>query len=289
MNEKNDFDEKIYLSGLYTRIAPLYDQVGFKAFSYYFGKRLVELIEIPENAKVLDIATGRGASLFPSTKRVGPRGSVNGIDIADGMVKETTKDIAKSGYSYVKILKMDAENLKFDDNTFDFILCGLSIFLFPHSEIALNEAFRVLKPDGRIGITTFCPGYSSGYSITWQKGLILRYMTKSRMKDEELKMLLKLKAVEKPEFKTAEGMKKIMTKANFKEVNSLIEEKEFICNNAEEWWNFLWSTGSRSVLEKMSTANLMKLKEETINKFNNVTLEDGLHQVIKVLFTFGTK
>ncbi len=169
------------------------------------------------------------------------------------------------------------------------ILCGLSLFLFPHYENALAKAFRVLKPNGRMGITTFSSEFSSRYSITWQKGLILKYMAKSPMREDELMMLLKLKAVDKPEFKTSEGMKKILKNANFKNLVSLIEEKEFICKNAEEWWEYLWSTGSRSVLEKISSDNLMKLKEETIKKFNKYSLGDGLHQIIKVLFTYGTK
>lgn len=289
MNDNENFDEKQYLSDLYTRAASIYDKVGFKAFSYHFGKRLVNHIEIYEDAKILDIAAGRGASLFPAAEKVGANGTVIGVDLSEGMVKKTTNDILKRGYTNVKILKMDAENLKFDDNSFDFILCGLSLFLFPHYIKALKEAFRVLKPNGCIGISTFCPEFSSGYSITWQKGLILKYMAKAQISDEELRMLLKLKAVDKPEFKTSEGMKKILKNANFKVVVSLIEEKEFVCKDAEEWWKYLWSTGSRSVLEKISSDNLMKLKEETIKKFNKYSHGDGLHQIIKVLFTFGTK
>jgi ubiquinone/menaquinone biosynthesis C-methylase UbiE len=288
MDNRKIQDEKEFISGLFTRAAPTYDKVGFKSFSYFFGKRLVELIEVTEKANVLDIAAGRGASLFPAIKKVGPKGSVIGIDIAEGMVKETNNDISLTGFSNAKMILMDAEDLKFEDSTFDFVLCGLSIFFFPHYEIALTEALRVLKPNGHIGISTFCPGYSSGYSLKWQKPLFLGYLGRESIKNEELMMLLNLKNVEKPEFNTAEGMQKILTKVGFKDVYSVIEEKEFICKNDEEWWNFLWSTGSRSVLEKISSNNIVKLKDATMKKFNKYSLEDGLHQVIKVLFTFGT-
>ncbi len=289
MNNRNNQDEKEYISGLFTRAASIYDKVGFKSFSYFFGNRLVELIKITEKAKILDIAAGRGASLFPAIKKVGPIGSVIGIDIAKGMVKETNKDISLKGFSNAKMLHMDAEDLKFEDDTFNYILCGLSIFFFPHYEIALSEALRVLKPYGQIGISTFCPEYSSGYSLKWQKPLFLGYLGRESIKIEELMMLLKLKNVEKPEFNTPEGMQKILTKAGFKDVFSVIEAKEFICKNAEEWWKFLWSTGSRSVLEKISLDNIVKLKKATIKKFLKYSLEDGLHQKIKVIFTFGTK
>ena len=63
MDNRNIQEEKAYISGLFTRAAPIYDKVGFKSFSYFFGKRLVELIEITEKANVLDIAAGRGLRL----------------------------------------------------------------------------------------------------------------------------------------------------------------------------------------------------------------------------------
>ena len=102
MNDKNNYDIKKYISGQYSRAASTY---GLKDqnFSNFFGKGLVELVGIPENAKVLDIAAGRGASLFPTINEVGPQGSVIGIDIADEMVKETVKDIAERGFANAKI------------------------------------------------------------------------------------------------------------------------------------------------------------------------------------------
>ena len=96
MNDNNNMKKEI--AGIFTRAAPTYDQVGFKFF-FYFGKRIVELIEIPKNAKVLDVASGRGAILFPAINKVDPQGSVIGIDFAEGMVRETTQEINKYGFT----------------------------------------------------------------------------------------------------------------------------------------------------------------------------------------------
>ena len=94
-------------------------EVGFRFFDY-FGEKLVELTKIPEKAKVLDVASGRGASLFPSSKKVGNNGSVIGIDISEGMVQKTTEEIIKRGISNIKMMQMDAENLKFQNHTMQF-------------------------------------------------------------------------------------------------------------------------------------------------------------------------
>ncbi|MFX0208036.1 MAG: class I SAM-dependent methyltransferase, partial [Candidatus Hodarchaeota archaeon] len=271
---------KDHISQIFTRVASTYDQVGFRFFSY-FGNRLVELTEIPQSAKVLDVATGRGASLFPAIKRVGSEGSVVGIDIAEGMVKETEMEIMNRNISNVKLVLMDAENLTYQDNTFDCVLCGLSIFFFPHYDFAIREALRVLKPGGRIGISTFFR--KSHDELKWLWPLLQKYV--SSMKEEKKSE----KDTEGPEFDTVEGMQKILTKAGYKDFHYEIEEKIFVCRNAEEFWEFLWSIYTRDTLEKIPSSRLVELKEEIKRNFNEHSHDNVLYNTVRVLFTFGRK
>jgi O-methyltransferase/aklanonic acid methyltransferase len=259
-----DNNIKKQIAGVFTRAAPTYDQVGFKIFNH-FGKRLVELTEIPKKAKVLDVASGRGALLFPTLKKVGPQGSVIGIDLAEG----------------AKMMQMDAENLKFQDNTFDIALYGFCIFFFPQYEIALNESLRVLKPHGKIALSTFCKNFMD--DIKWISELTEKYLPKINVKDKQVEEL------DVPEFETIEGMQKILIKAGYRDIHNKIEENEFRCENAEDLWKDLWSTGFRRVMESINSKNLVKLKEDLIKNFHNYSYEDGLHWNIKALFTFGRK
>ena len=276
----NDNNIKKHIAGIFTRSAPTYGKVGFSFFSH-FGKKLVELSEIPEKAKVLDVASGRGASLFPALKKVGPQGSVIGIDLAEGMVQKTTEEIIKSGFSNAKMIQMDAENLKFQDNNFDIALYGFCIFFFPQYEIALNESYRVLKPYGQIGLSTFCRNAFN--ELKWLDDLIEEYLPQNKEKNKQ---------EEEPEdfeFGTIESMQKILIKAGYKDVYNKIEEKEFICENAEEYWKDLWSTGYRGAMERISSENLEKFKAELTKIFHKYSSEDGLHLNLRVLFTFGRK
>lgn len=70
---------KRQVAGLFDRASGTFDQVGPRFFSY-FGRRLVEIAQIPSGSRVLDVATGRGALLFPAADSVGPHGQVTGID-----------------------------------------------------------------------------------------------------------------------------------------------------------------------------------------------------------------
>jgi O-methyltransferase/aklanonic acid methyltransferase len=93
-NEPSDIAKrKQQLSGMFDRVAPTYDHIGPRFFSH-FGRRLVEIAQIPSGSKVLEVATGRGALLYPVSESVGPDGHVIGIDLSEMMVQETTKELA---------------------------------------------------------------------------------------------------------------------------------------------------------------------------------------------------
>ncbi len=148
---------KANIAGLYNRVASIYGRVGPDPFAYA-GKGLVERIGINDGARVLDVGAGRGANLFPAAEKVGLHGQVIGIDLAEQMVRETRAEIERRGLLNASVLTMDAEHLAFEAASFDFVLCGFAIFLFPHFEQALAEFFRVLRIGGTMGVTVRVPG-----------------------------------------------------------------------------------------------------------------------------------
>src|SRR5687767_1366001 len=150
--ESNSINKKDILQGVFTRSASSYEHIRYFPI---FGEWLVETAQIPEGSKGLDVACGRGAVLFPATERVGPSGQVTGIDLAEGMARETQMEIQRRGLKQAEARQMDAEHLTFPDSSFDFVLCGFSLQFFPHLEQALSEFRRVLKPGGRIAVTTW--------------------------------------------------------------------------------------------------------------------------------------
>src|SRR5688572_28286021 len=145
-------DKKDILQGVFTRSAASYEHIRYFPI---FGEWLVETAKIPKGASVLDVACGRGAVLFPAAKRVGTGGQVIGIDLADGMARETEMEIQRRGLQQAEARQMDAEHLTFADSTFDVVLCGFSLQFFPHLGQALSEFHRVLKSGGQIAVTTW--------------------------------------------------------------------------------------------------------------------------------------
>ena len=96
---------KAQIRAQFSRLAPVYDFVGCFA---YFGPRLVEAVGVEPGQRVLDVASGRGAVLFPAAERVGPDGHAEGIDLAEGMVQAVNADAEARGIA-ARVRLMDAE------------------------------------------------------------------------------------------------------------------------------------------------------------------------------------
>jgi len=156
--------------------AGLYDCVAARYGAGLFGRagaRLVDLASIPPGARILDVATGRGAVLFPAAERVGPTGHVLGIDLSAKMVHETAAEIRRRDLRNVEVRVMDAEALSLPSTSFDFALCSFAIFIFPDLARALAELRRVLRAGGTLGVAL--GGANGDPRWKWHGELIQRY------------------------------------------------------------------------------------------------------------------
>jgi ubiquinone/menaquinone biosynthesis C-methylase UbiE len=134
--------------------APAYDRVG-PAIYEPFGTSLVDWLSVRLGATMLDIATGAGAVLLPAARLLGPKGHVTGIDLSNGLLRQAEALARAEGLTNVELRQMDAEHLKFDDQTFDFVACAFSLNFFSDMEAALHEMHRVCKAGGWLGLTMF--------------------------------------------------------------------------------------------------------------------------------------
>ncbi len=90
---ENPIMPKMVIEQIFDEAAESYDRIGPTIFSK-FGIRLVELMNIAPGARVLDIATGKGAVLLPAACRVGSEGHVIGIDISSNILREAEHAIS---------------------------------------------------------------------------------------------------------------------------------------------------------------------------------------------------
>lgn len=103
--------------------------------------------------RVLDLGSGGGIDVLLSARRVGPAGFVYGVDMTAEMLDLARANAARAGAGNVEFRQGTIEDLPLDDGTVDVVISNCVVNLSPDKPAVLAEAFRVLVPGGRLGIS----------------------------------------------------------------------------------------------------------------------------------------
>jgi arsenite methyltransferase len=113
----------------------------------------VALARLKKGQAVLDLGSGGGIDVFLAANKVGEKGKVIGVDMTREMIKKAEENAKKGGYKNVEFRLGEIENLPLEDESVDVIISNCVINLSPDKGRVFREAYRVLKPKGKMMIS----------------------------------------------------------------------------------------------------------------------------------------
>ncbi len=147
------------------------------------------MASLKEEETVLDLGSGAGFDCFLAAKKVGKKGKVIGVDMTPDMIDRARDNARKGNYTNVEFRLAEIENLPAADNSVDVVISNCVINLAPDKSRVFKEAFRVLKPGGRLMISDIVLLKELPGSIRESIDAYIGCIAGAMMKDEYLKTI----------------------------------------------------------------------------------------------------
>ena len=254
------------VASVFDRAADVYDTTI--PFFARFGARLVELADVHIGETVIDVASGRGASLIPAARAVGPTGRVLGVDLATTMVERLQGDLARLGLDHASARIGDAQRLDVDDGAFDVALCGFTLMLLPKPDRAVTELARATRPGGRVAVSM---PTGAGPQWSFYGELIAQFAPRAE------------RPLPPPPGSTLD-LDALLRDAGLDEIRIVDETEVFTFANSDAWWSWVWSQGMRAFLEALPADALEDLHTAADARLAALAAPDGsipLHQNVR--------
>lgn len=241
------------------------------------AERTAENAKLEVGQKVLDVACGTGWATMAASRIVGESGRIIGIDIADKLLDIAIKKAQDAGLLNIEYRLGDAENLEFDDDVFDAVICASSIFFLKDIPGALIEWSRVLKPGGTLVFSSFSNDVFHPLNTMFSEKLSKYENNETPPRRSGLT-------------DTPEKCLALLKNAGFSNTQVTTEQLGFYLHNEEEYWQLVSNTYSTIPrLARLETNKLDRFKAEHLADVKSYWTDQGIWINEPVHFGIGEK
>lgn len=152
---RQDAARRNYVREMFGRVAPRYDLLnGILSLQlhHYWRRRVVQMLRLPPDSRVLDLCTGTGDLAIELARTLGPAGEVVALDFCEPMLRKGRDKARRRGLNHTVWLHADALQLPFAPNQFDAATMAFGLRNLIDKPAAFREIYRVLTPGGKVAI-----------------------------------------------------------------------------------------------------------------------------------------
>lgn len=223
----------------YNAAADGYDHPA-NSFWERFGRRTVNRLDLQAGMRVLDVCCGSGASAIVAAEKVGAEGLVIGVDLADAMLERGREKAQRLALRNVEFRVGDMLDLPLPAAHFDAVICVFGIFFVPDMQAAIRALWRMLRPGGKLAITTWGPRwFEPGSSAFWNS---IR-----EVRPDLYKGFNPWDRVCDPN-----SLRALMREAGVENAAAVAEAGWHPIPSADAWWRAALGSGYRGTLEQLS-------------------------------------
>ena len=223
------------------------------AFWERIGSRTVERLALADGAKVLDVGCGTGASALPAAQAVGPSGFVTGADLSARLLDRARAKAKARSLSNVEFRLADMTSLGYPNDHFDAVVSVFSIFFVPDMEGLVRELWRMVRPGGKLAVTTWGPRIWEPAYSRWQKVI----------KQERPDLYSAFNPWDRITDPVA--VRRLLQEGGAANIEVVAEEGSQRLRSAEDWWTIALGSGLRWTIEQMGPEAAARVKTDNVD------------------------
>ncbi len=245
------------IQSIFDDISKGYDEDGFFALS---ARIMVGLLPLENESKILDLSTGTGAIAIEIAKKY-PQAPIEAIDLSAGMLAQARAKIERERIKNIAFHQCRAEDMPYDDHTFDIITCGYSLFFYSDVEKTYQSICKKIKPGGVFVFSLF-----TADAFAQQMEIFLRRL------EREHNVEMPSASGERP--KTIEQIEEFALLSNPRKVDLKMHPIRYTVT-VDEWWSLLNNSISKIFLDQLSKEELERFRKNHIDEMKSIS-NDGL-------------
>jgi ubiquinone/menaquinone biosynthesis C-methylase UbiE len=216
------------------------------------GERTVARLALPAGANVLDIGCGTGASALPAAQAVGPNGLVVGVDLSARLLDRARAKTAMCRLTNVEFRLADMTALGFPDGRFDAVVSVFSIFFVPDMEGLVRELWRMVRPGGKLAVTTWGPRiFEPAYS---------RWLAAIKRERPDLHSAFN----PWDRITDVEAVRRLLRDGGVADADIIAEDGLQPLRSAEDWWIIALGSGLRWTIEQMGPEVAARVRADNV-------------------------